>query len=175
MNLEDCLNYVGLPVTDAKVKQLLADLGCTKEPKCKKSEPDYDFVSQKYKVELLFKDEDYLKSNTENCVYGLAPLVLQAINLPMQGYSGGYPNNFVQLPNGINVGMSRDEVLSKMIKPSKTIEANGKVRNDQWLYNAGRIYIAYNPELIIKNITIVTTNYDWFLSDLFLTKNMRFY
>jgi hypothetical protein len=160
MNLLDCLNYLDLPSTDPTVKELLQTLGCKKEPKCKKDDPNFYFTNEEHLVELIFEDEDHLKGDNAKDIYGLAPLILVAINLPMQGDFESYPNDFVTVPNGINFGINRVKVLEVLGKSSKSFESGGKIRNDQWFHGLGRIVVTYNPASIIKSIQVVSSKYD---------------
>ncbi len=160
MNLMDCFGYLGLPSTDSAVKGLLQDSGCKKEPKCKRDEPNFYFTSKEHLVELIFEDEDHLKNDDSKDVYGIAPLILVAINLPMQSTLKSYPNSFITLPKGIDFGINREKVLEIIGKASKTFESGSKVRNDQWIHSLGRIVITYNPDSVIKSIQIVSSKYD---------------
>jgi hypothetical protein len=160
MNLLDCFKYVGLPSTHTEVKNLLQDLGCKKEPKCKKDDPNFYFTNNEHLVELIFEDEDHLKNDDSKDVYGKSPLILIAINLPMLSEFASYPNSFIELPSGIDFGTDRAKVLETMGESSKSFESGGKIRNDQWVHNLGRIVITYNSASVIKNIQIVSSKYD---------------
>jgi hypothetical protein len=160
MKLHDCLNYVGLPSTDSSIKDLLLQLGCKKEPKCKKDDPDFFWSSEQYCVELLFTDEDYLKNNDEPTKYGLAPLILSAIHIYLIGNSENYPNNFVELPVGLDFGESREVVLKTLGPSKKSFESNGKVRNDQWIFDDCRLLAAYDQDTNLKRISAITSKYD---------------
>jgi hypothetical protein len=160
MKLHDCLNYVGLPSTESSVKELLLALGYKKEPKCKKSDPDFDWSNEEHCVELLFKDEDWLKNNTESEKYGLAPLILNAINIELVGDQENYPNSFIVLPGGLDFGVNRAVALTALGKSNKNYESGGKIRNDQWFFEKGRIVVTYNADTQVKRVAVVTTKYD---------------
>jgi hypothetical protein len=151
--------YLGKSANDQDVLGLLQAIGCKKTPKAKRDEPSFYFTSTKDGVGVIFEDEDYLRKR-EGEYYGQASMILTAITLEPSDSTNHYPNSIIQLPNGVRFGASRSNLLDVLGVSSKTFESGGRIRNDRWMYEGGRMVASYDQSLNLKRIQLITAAFD---------------
>ena len=150
--------YLWQAANDSQMVEFLNWLGSEEMPKASRSDPDYYLEADDHQLTLHFVDEDYLAKRDVK-KYGTAPMVLVSAEVPVVA-PGDERTSVIELPLAVVEGISRDTVLAEVGKsPDRTVEFNGRIRNDQWYHEACRVLYIYGKEGELKKVQIISNQY----------------
>jgi hypothetical protein len=132
--------YLMKDFASSEMQALLKQLGFNGELKNEEGEPEAYATIPERGVDLLFKDEAYIK-NLKRRNIGDGPFLLTAIFFS-SGDDPDYKRYAGELPRGLKWTMTRDQALELLGKPDES-PANGK---DRWHAPNHRLIVRYSAE-----------------------------
>lgn len=143
MNASAITELVGVPATDARVENLLRELGIARMPKLARGEFDAHAEAKKQGISLVFKDEAYLKRLDEPL--GKRPLVLVGAHFYSRGHEG-FSQFEGSLPNTITFSDNPSSLRAKLGEPEWRKEHMGVVIRERWDLGPHKVSITYQRD-----------------------------
>jgi hypothetical protein len=143
MDAQQIISLLGSYAGDPRLEAFLTTLNVTARPKLPKGEFTAYLEMKQEGVSLIFRDEAYLKR--EKKPLGRSPLVLVGAHFYSEGHDG-YAEFKGDLPHGLTLSDSRNDIIRKMGESTQKRERDGVVRNEQWSLPDYRVGVTYSKD-----------------------------
>ena len=143
MDAQQLVALFGCPAGDPRLEVVLTRLGVTDTPKLPRGEFTAYLEIQKEGISLVFRDEASLKD--EDKPLGRGPLVFVGVHFYSAGHDG-YAEFTGDLPHGLALADSREDLIRKLGESEWKRERDGRVRNERWIFPDYRLAATYSRD-----------------------------